>query len=789
MRQLPGQNKRRRIDKAHAVDASLCHTDDDAISIEFKDRASGHVLLIVNVPVGVWHMGGTPVNTCTVYDLDKTGIVRLLATAEAVVHGDARSIVCRTVVKIRNDKIDEAPSDSFEGTFFGLLQLLRMLYTNDTGRIQKVAMHMFYLMINEHVHNDAMHSILHPHVSADTFSETRLLPFQVRVVSWMLYREGYDLPSDFVTTPCVLWQRTVFRNTPVWINLFSGAVSLTEPRRPTVDDSSRGGILADEMGLGKTLDVLACIKLHRANQAFLRQKFTDVTPSKATLIIAPLSIVGQWQFEIKKHVPELRVFVYEPNRKTREAFQARVLTEYDVVITSIEDLRQELGYTIPESSRSRRFERKYQIPPSPLIKIFWWRVCVDEAQMVEGNSKSFQMATKIPRRVSWAVSGTPVTKKIGDFQHHLEFLQVPAICQSFVYLAKRGSQRWYALLAPSVAPIFYRNTKAEVESRGELSIPKQHVLQVWVNFSAIEQTYYRQQLSNCLAEVNISNLAGMEETLEKARLWFLRLRQTCCHPQIALNNVRELGQKLRTVDQVLLYMRHTSIVETSRAKKAILQAWLREAQTLDSATEYRRAFDIVATIIRDSRIELLNFRRRAAEAKAERRKQLGIEKRREAAAAGHDTDVSDNDWNSDDNEEKMNDEEEDLAVSSSTDMLKASSDLSDFISVLQKQKSIWLEFLHQCAFFAADICVAWGRATSPQGSVTKDEESATRKEESVKPEVEEKEKVDALEAKQLCRALVEQDDAASIDAMRKLVAENEFETGEKCLYSVAADFS
>lgn len=65
-----------------------------------------------------------------------------------------------------------------------------------------------------------------------------------------------------------------------------------------------------------------------------------------------------------------------------------MLAEQDVVITTYDVLRSELNYVdIPHSNSKdgRRFrnQKRYMAVPSPLVAVEWWRICLDEAQMVE----------------------------------------------------------------------------------------------------------------------------------------------------------------------------------------------------------------------------------------------------------------------------------------------------------------------------------------------------------------------------------------------------------------------
>lgn len=96
--------------------------------------------------------------------------------------------------------------------------------------------------------------------------------------------------------------------------------------------------------------------------------------------------------------------------------QPRLLAEQDVVITTYDVLRSELNYVdIPHSNSrdGRRFrnQKRYMAVPSPLVAVEWWRVCLDEAQMVEcPTAKAAEMALRLASVNRWCVSGTPVQR-------------------------------------------------------------------------------------------------------------------------------------------------------------------------------------------------------------------------------------------------------------------------------------------------------------------------------------------------------------------------------------------
>lgn len=268
------------------------------------------------------------------------------------------------------------------------------------------------------------------------YMTTRLYPFQRRAVKWMLKREGvqwnqggendsiiketgfdhFDAPSSFVDVKDV--DGRVFHVSPL-LGKATNDLALFDH----LEQNFRGGILSEEMGLGKTVELLALFSLHRqssdSNQTFDTYLGEEVQRAPATLIVAPSSLKKQWLSELKKHAPGLRIMFYEglsqSAREKESKAQALIakLASQDVVVTTYSVLTNELDYALGEPDRARRAPRKYHRPRSPLTQLCWWRVCLDEAQMIEsGVSKAATLARLIPRVNAWGVTGTPVKDSI-----------------------------------------------------------------------------------------------------------------------------------------------------------------------------------------------------------------------------------------------------------------------------------------------------------------------------------------------------------------------------------------
>jgi hypothetical protein len=97
----------------------------------------------------------------------------------------------------------------------------------------------------------------------------------------------------------------------------------------------------------------------------------------------------------------------------------------DIVLTNYDVLRRDVNFEIGESGLSRHNNSKYPVFPTPLTRLTWWRVIVDEAQMIKGaNAKAAQMASHLKMVNRWCVTGTPISKGLDDVYGLVKFLQV-----------------------------------------------------------------------------------------------------------------------------------------------------------------------------------------------------------------------------------------------------------------------------------------------------------------------------------------------------------------------------
>ena len=148
-----------------------------------------------------------------------------------------------------------------------------------------------------------------------------------------------------------------------------------------------GSILADDMGLGKTLQVLTCI-LHLKEEGLLKKA--------KVLIVAPTSLLTNWQMEINKFTPSITSFIYHGSKRK---FPKK---EYDVYLTSYGVIRRD----------SEKFNKKK-----------WFLTVVDEAQNIKNpNTKQSQSIKSIKSSNRIALSGTPVENRLSEYWSIFDFI-------------------------------------------------------------------------------------------------------------------------------------------------------------------------------------------------------------------------------------------------------------------------------------------------------------------------------------------------------------------------------
>ena len=264
-----------------------------------------------------------------------------------------------------------------------------------------------------------------------------------------------------------------------------------------------GACLADDMGLGKTIQLIALL-LHE------RQADEPVGP---TLLLAPMSVVGNWRREIERFAPSLRVLVYQgADRPTGEAFDALV-GQQDVVLAT---------YGLVARSGS------------DLTRVRWHRVALDEAQKIKNpNTAQARAIRSLSTLNRVALTGTPIENHLSDLWSISEFLN-PGLLQSAsefrtrfaVPIEKLGDKERSGQLRRLIRPFLLRRLKSDPEVACDL--PEKMEMRVFCNLT-VEQAHHYELIVNDMLGAADSATGIRRRAVILAGL--TRLKQVCNHPR------------------------------------------------------------------------------------------------------------------------------------------------------------------------------------------------------------------------------------------------------------------
>ncbi|KAL4812232.1 SNF2 family N-terminal domain-containing protein [Aspergillus spinulosporus] len=447
-------------------------------------------------------------------------------------------------------------------------------------------------------------------------TECELFPFQRRAVRWLLNREGKELNPDGQVVPFDNSSKIGLPDSFQQITDADGEVCFASHLYMVVtrdlsnwydvNEHLKGGVLAEEMGLGKTVEMISLMCLNRRilrpEETFAELGSNGLRPSGATLIITPPVILGQWKQEIELHAPKLQVFHYtgiQRHQTLSDQELVELMADNDVVLTTYNVLAREIHYAGVAPKRNLRHEKRFEPRKSPLVKISWWRVCLDEAQMIEsGISNAAKVARLIPRHIAWAVTGTPLRKDVTDLLGLLLFLRYEPFCGPI--WKRLCDSTFKPVLARIVNTVTLRHSKNLI--RKELHLPPQKRVVITVPFTAVEEQSYRQLYEEMCEDCGLDSSGSPRNNdwnpndpsvIDRMRSWLVRLRQSCLYPTGNRRKVFAAGNgPLRSVNDVLEVMIDQNDALIHAEERSLLLSQLRRGQLLENAKLKREALSL-----------------------------------------------------------------------------------------------------------------------------------------------------------------------------------------------------
>ncbi len=346
----------------------------------------------------------------------------------------------------------------------------------------------------------------------------------------------------------------------------------------TMEAMGFGGILADEMGLGKTVQVIA-----------LLQAAMEEGETRPSLVVCPTSLVLNWEQELHRFAPGIRVLCVTGSAEARLEQLANA-HDQQVIITSYDMLKRDVEAYEPLTLR-------YLI--------------LDEAQYIKNSGTQNARAVKVLRAAQrFALTGTPMENRLSELWSIFDFL-MPGFL--FPYgrfravfeqpILRQGENRPLERLSRMTAPFILRRLKSQVLT--ELPEKTQRLLPAVMELP--QRQVYQHTLTLLRTQLEGSRgkpLAGRGRMTALAML--TRLRQICCDPRLCCEGYTGGSCKLEACmellreaaaggHKVLLFSQFTSMLallrerlEAERIPYYLLQGSTPGAQRLQLAEAFNR---------------------------------------------------------------------------------------------------------------------------------------------------------------------------------------------------------
>jgi superfamily II DNA or RNA helicase len=270
-----------------------------------------------------------------------------------------------------------------------------------------------------------------------------------------------------------------------------------------------GGILADDMGLGKTVQTLAHLLIEKQQDRL----------HKPSLIVAPVSVLGNWQQEIRRFAPELGLLILH-GAKRKESFAA--IDSADIII---------IGYPLLLLESEMLLEREFCF------------LILDEAQTIKNpQAKVSQVARALRAEHRLCLTGTPMENHLGELWSLFDFVQPGLLGERSQFqrhyrtpIENGGDTKRAAALSRRIQPFLLRRTKDAVAR----DLPPRIQIVEPIELDERQRDFYDGirlgQHRRVRAAIEQQGLARSHITVLDA---LLKLRQACCDPRLVNPDVQ-----------------------------------------------------------------------------------------------------------------------------------------------------------------------------------------------------------------------------------------------------------
>jgi superfamily II DNA or RNA helicase len=299
-----------------------------------------------------------------------------------------------------------------------------------------------------------------------------------------------------------------------------------------------GGCLADDMGLGKTIQTIALLLYNKEQDLVSESSGIPASPSVisgevkrlTSLIIMPASLVYNWESEIEKFAPALKVCSYKGNQRKKTT---SYFNNYDIILSSYHTVRQDIE----------------------LLSTFHFHyIILDESQVIKNPaSMLYRTVTRLKSEYKLVLTGTPVENSLTDLWTQLNFVNPGLLGELSFFrreyakpIEKLGDDEKEDKLRRIIHPFILRRTKEMVAD----DLPPITEQTIFCDMTEEQFRLYDEEKSavrNSILKNIESN--GLEKSAIMVLQGLMKLRQISNHPVLSSESYQGGSGKFETVLQ------------------------------------------------------------------------------------------------------------------------------------------------------------------------------------------------------------------------------------------------
>jgi superfamily II DNA or RNA helicase len=278
-----------------------------------------------------------------------------------------------------------------------------------------------------------------------------------------------------------------------------------------------GACLADDMGLGKTVQAICLIAAIKEGKVRRAAGASSSSRQFPFLIVVPPSLIFNWEQEIARFYPDLKVHVYRGRERSTE------VKGYDVMLTSYGLIRRDIGK----------------------LKGLTFNVIIfDEAQAIKNIFADTTGAVRqLKGLFKMALTGTPVENHVGEYFSIMD-LVLPGLLGEYREFQGRARTD-IATLLPDVAertrPFMLRRTKERILKE----LPPKIERDVYLELTEQQKRFYNRTVEEVRSTIDA---AYRGKTASRAKIIALtaimKLRQICLSPQLLVADMKDPTPKI-----------------------------------------------------------------------------------------------------------------------------------------------------------------------------------------------------------------------------------------------------